>query len=76
MSKIKNYMKENELTYAEIADTLNMNIAYVYRVLNAKGNSVTKKVKPSSRFMALIKIKYPEFYQIVKEELSFSLKLS
>lgn len=70
MSKIADYMKNNRLSYAKLADSLGFDVAYVYRSLNKKGNSVTKLVKPSSRFLGTLKSKHPELYRIVKEALS------
>lgn len=75
MSKIKEYMKKNRLTYQAMAEKMGFNIAYVYRVLNKKGNSSTPLVKPSDKFLGKVKINYPAFYQIVKEELLSSKEI-
>jgi len=70
VSKFKQYMEEKRLSYAKIANILDFDVAYVYRVLNKKGNTHTKHVKPSDKFLTVLKAKLPELYRIVKEELS------
>lgn len=70
MSKIKEYMKNNRISYQKLANELGFDVAYVYRAMNKKGNSTTKLVKPSSRFMGTLKLRFPGLYVIVKEALS------
>jgi len=68
--KIKKYMEEKRLSYSKIANIVDFDVAYVYRVFNKKGNTHTKLVKPSDKFLTALKAKLPELYRILKEELS------
>lgn len=70
MSKINEYMKKNRISYAKLAKQLEFDVAYVYRVLNKKGNTTAKVVPASNRFLGALKLKHPDLYHIVKEALS------
>jgi len=64
------YMKKNKISYNKISKVINMDVAYVYRVLSRKGNSATKLVKPSEMFLAKLKSNFPGLYVVFLEETS------
>ena len=64
------YMKKNKLSFNKISKVLNIDVAYVYRVLSRKGSSATKLVKPSDMFLAKLKSNFPGLYDVFQKETS------
>lgn len=64
------YMKKNKLSFNKISKVLNIDVAYVYRVLSRKGSSATKLVKPSDMFLIKLKTNFPGLYDVFQKETS------
>lgn len=64
------YMKKNKISYNKISKVINMDVAYVYRVLSRKGNSATSLVKPSEMFLAKLKQNFPGLHDVFIDETS------
>jgi hypothetical protein len=66
----KEYMKINKISFYKLSKILAIDIAYIYRVINFKGNSATKVCRPSERFMAKLKMYFPELHDIFEKEIN------